>query len=144
PRGRSLRLQPAADEALAAPAAVSVGGVEDVDAGLERAIHQRPRLPLVVAHPEELRRRSDAAEVAAAERDPRDLQTRRPETPVLHRAPAYRISSVFGRWSSVVGRRSSVLGPDVRWPPPWPPRRRFLPRRRTRCGACSGSASALP
>ena len=42
--------------------------------GVERAIHQLERLRLVLAHAEERRRRSDAAEVAAAEAEARDLR----------------------------------------------------------------------
>src|SRR6516162_9914901 len=63
---------PAADPQLAAPAAVGVGGVEVGDAGLPGRVHHRACLVLGQSLAEELRRRADPAEVAAAERDRRN------------------------------------------------------------------------
>ena len=62
--------QPVADGALAAAAAVRVGGVEGRDPRVPRRVHERERLLGPLALPEELRRGPDAAEVAAAEDDP--------------------------------------------------------------------------
>ena len=87
-----LRLQPAPDERLAAAAAVGVGGVEQVDPGVARAVHQLERLRLVLAHPVERRRGSDAAEVAAAQAEPRDFQAGRSQPPVLHHDREYSVS----------------------------------------------------
>src|SRR5262249_13577582 len=81
---RSLLLQPAPDPCLAAAAAVGVGGIEHVDAGLERAVHQGERLFFGLAHPEERRRASDPAAIAPPERQPRYLQPGSSATPILH------------------------------------------------------------
>jgi hypothetical protein len=66
------RGDPAADRQLAAPAAVGVGGVEVGDAGLPGGVHQGQRLILGQSPAEELRRRADPAEVAAAKCDTGD------------------------------------------------------------------------
>jgi hypothetical protein len=68
-----FRAQPVADVRLATAAAVGVGGVERGDAGLPRRVHQRERLGAALTLPEECGRRADAAEVAAAEDETRDL-----------------------------------------------------------------------
>src|SRR6185503_19364260 len=65
PNGRPFRLEPPADVRFAAAAPVRIRGVEEVDPGVERAIHQVERLRFCLAHAEEGRRRADAAEVAA-------------------------------------------------------------------------------
>ena len=69
-----LLREPLADRRLAAAAAVGVGRVEDVDADLEGGVHDRERLVVALALAVELGRGADAAEVAAAERDARDLE----------------------------------------------------------------------
>lgn len=43
---RRLRAEPLADEALAAPASVRIGGVEGRDAAIPRRIHQEKRIVL--------------------------------------------------------------------------------------------------
>jgi len=70
-----FRVEPVADERLTASAAVGVSRVEHVDAGVPGAIHQGMCLRLGLPHPVERRRRSHAAEVAAAEDQPRDGDT---------------------------------------------------------------------
>jgi len=87
----TLRLQPPPDERFTAPAAVRVGGVEHVDAGLERPVHQLERLRLVLAHAVEGGRRSDAAEVAASEHEARYLQAGRSQAPVVHGVREYSV-----------------------------------------------------
>ena len=77
------RRDPGADRRLAAPAAVRVGGVEVADPELPGGVHQRERLVLGQALPEERRRRPDAAEVAAAERDAGHHDLRATEAPLL-------------------------------------------------------------
>src|SRR5262245_36623392 len=84
-----LRFQPAADVRLAASAAVRVGRVEHGDAEIDRAVHQLVRLRFVLAHAEEGRRRSDAAEVAAPEDQPRDCEIGGSQPPIVHRPRAY-------------------------------------------------------
>src|SRR5581483_2477410 len=61
---------PAPDPRLAAAAAVAVGRVEPRDARVPGAVHDPHRLVLRDALTEERGRGADAAEVAAAERDP--------------------------------------------------------------------------
>ena len=72
PDRRAFRLQPSANVAFAAAAAVGIGGVEEVDPAVDRTIHQIERLRLGLAHAEELGRRADAAEVPAAQAQARD------------------------------------------------------------------------
>ena len=105
---RRRRLSPAAipDAGFAAAAAVGVGGVEEIDAGIERAIHQRERLRLVLAHSEERRRRADAAEVAAAQPEPRHLQPGRSEAPVVHRVQRVHTTRTRG---NMAPRRSNAM-----------------------------------
>src|SRR5450830_1302780 len=86
---RSLRLQPAPDEGLAASAAIGVGGVEDIDSPVQRAVHQIARLRFVLAHAVEGRRGSDAAEIAASQREAGNLQPGGSEPFVVHRHRAY-------------------------------------------------------
>ena len=81
---RPLRREPVADPRLAAAAAVRVGRVERRDPGLPRGVHQRERLSSRLALPEERGRRADAAEVAAAEDEARDLDAAAAEGPGLH------------------------------------------------------------
>src|SRR5262249_16479511 len=69
---------------LAATPAVRVGGIEEVDALVPRAVHQLERLQFGFAHPEERGRRSDPTEVAAAQPEPRDFQACRSQPPVFH------------------------------------------------------------
>ncbi len=76
PRPDPARPDPAADRLLTAPAAVGVGRVEMDEAGFPGRVHQRERLILGQPLAEELRCRADAAEVAAAERDPCDGEPR--------------------------------------------------------------------
>jgi hypothetical protein len=76
--------EPAADHLLRATQAVGVGGVEQGDAPLARSVHQRERRRLVVAVPDQLGQRADAAEVAAPERDHRDLGTAATQPYVPH------------------------------------------------------------
>ena len=83
---RAALRQPAADGGLAPAAAIRVGRVEHVDADLEGGVHDRERLLVGLALPVELGRGSDAAEVAAAERDPRDLEPGGAEGAVIHGA----------------------------------------------------------
>ncbi len=66
-----LRPQPAADIRFAAPAAVRVGGIEKVHAGVSRVIEQGECLLFVLTHAEERRCRADPAEVAAAQTESR-------------------------------------------------------------------------
>src|SRR3954453_5515602 len=63
---------PAPDPRLASPAAVRIRGVEPTDAGVPGALHDRERLALRNPLAEELRGRTDAAEVAPPERDARE------------------------------------------------------------------------
>src|SRR5205085_6251242 len=86
----SLRLQPVADPRLAATAAVRVGGVERRDPGLPGGVHDRERFFTALAFAEERRRGSDAAEVAAAEDDPRDPDAGTAEVGSLHERDATR------------------------------------------------------
>src|SRR5207248_7145944 len=67
---RPARADPLADERLAAPAAVRVGGVEPRDARLPGRVHELERLLDRVALPEELGRGADAAEAATTEQHP--------------------------------------------------------------------------
>ena len=87
PHAGSLLLEPGADEGLAPAPAIGVGGVEEVDAGLEGAVHQRERVPLVLALAVELRRRTDAAEVPAAQPEAGDPEAGRSQSSILHAAP---------------------------------------------------------
>jgi hypothetical protein len=89
---RALRLQPAPDVGLAAPAAVGVGGVEQVDPRVDRAVQQLDGLRLVLAHAVEGRRGPDAAEVAAAQRETRNLEAGRSQPAVLHHGKGYSVS----------------------------------------------------
>src|SRR5437899_266734 len=66
PNRRPFCLHPSADVGFAAAAAVRIRGVEEVDPGVERAIHQIERLYLGLALAEELGRRANTSEVAAA------------------------------------------------------------------------------
>ncbi len=84
--GRAPLGEPLADRRLAAPAAVGVGGVEHVDAELEGGVHERERLLVALALAVELGGGSDAAEVAAAECDARDLKPGRAERAKVHGA----------------------------------------------------------
>ena len=61
---------------------VGVGGVEEVDAEVERLAHQRDRLRLAEAGAQ-----ADAAVAAAAEARDADLQARPAERGVVHRLP---------------------------------------------------------
>ena len=61
------------------------GRVERPDPELPGRVHDRERLVLGLAVPEELGRRADAAEVPAAEDDPRHPDPASPEPPLLHR-----------------------------------------------------------
>jgi hypothetical protein len=63
---RVLGLQPPPDEGLASPAAVGVGGVEEVDPDLERAVHDDEGLGLALALRKEAGVGSDAPEIPAA------------------------------------------------------------------------------
>ena len=103
PDRRSLRLQPSADVAFAAAAAVRVGGVEEIDAGIDRAIHQVERLRLGLAHAEKRRRRADAAEVAAAEPQARNLKAGRSQSSIVHGVEPNRCSM------------AAHGGPTMRW-----------------------------
>ena len=80
---------PAADRRLAAATAVGVGGVEVGEAELPGGVHQLERLILRQALAEEGRRRADAAEVAAAQRDPGNRETGEPEWPPGHKRLAH-------------------------------------------------------
>src|SRR5206468_6649670 len=70
PERSSLRGKPFAEDDLARPAAIGVGGVEPPQADQPRMIEQLERLLLTVAGTAQFRRRADSAEVAAAENDP--------------------------------------------------------------------------
>jgi len=85
PHCRAFRFQPAADVALAAAAAIGVGRIEKVDPGVDRAIHQVERLRLGFAHPEKGGRRTDTAEVAAAESQARHAKAGRSQPSIVHR-----------------------------------------------------------
>src|SRR5438128_923812 len=84
---RSLRLEPATDVRLAAAAAVRIGRVEDIDTGVQRAVHELERLRFVLAHPVEGGRGSDPAEVAASQDDARDFEAGRSQPPIIHHRP---------------------------------------------------------
>ena len=93
PRTVAGRADPLADRRLAAAAAVRVRRVEPADAVVPGRVHDREGLVLRLALAEELGRRADPAEVAAAEDDPRhaaslrwcrgglDLPRRQPRRP---------------------------------------------------------------
>ena len=104
---RALLREPLADPALAATAAVGVCRVERPDPELPARVHDPERLVVRDPLPEERRRRADAAEVAAAEDDPRDGDPAPPELPPLHRAILRRA----GAWIGRVGRRASTSTP---------------------------------
>ena len=91
--GGALRREPLADPRLAASAAVRVGGVERRDPEIPGRVHDPRRLLARDALPEERRRRADAAEVAAAEDDPRDRDAAPPELAPLHHAILSRVSA---------------------------------------------------
>ena len=95
---------PGADHPLAAAAAVGVGGVEVVDPLLPRGVHQRERLVLAQPLTEQLGRRADAAEVAAAERDARDRELGAPQA-LGARSEAWRSS-----WTSLSAPRLEQTG----------------------------------
>src|SRR3954468_11821279 len=80
--GRNLRLpaedgalnaKPLAEEGLARPAAIGVGGVEPPQPDAPGMIEQLQRLRVAIARAAQLRRRADPAEIAAAEEDPVDV-----------------------------------------------------------------------
>jgi hypothetical protein len=76
---------PLPDPALAASAAVGGRGVEERDPSSPGGVHERERLLLALALAEELRRRADPAEVAAAEPDAGDHEAGPAQLPVIHR-----------------------------------------------------------
>ena len=76
-RDQSAQHPPGDD--LARATRIHVGGVEERDAALERATHDRLRCPLV-EHPGSSRR---VAEAHHPERDPRDLQPARPQSQLI-------------------------------------------------------------
>jgi len=82
--GRALGIQPAADPRFAAAAAVGVRGIEEVDAGVVGAVHQRECLRFGFSCAEECRRRADAAEIAAAKAKTRYTKPGRSQPPILH------------------------------------------------------------
>src|SRR5207302_3533336 len=63
------RGDPRTDRGLRAAASVGVGRVDPAEAELPGRVHDRERLLLRLTLPEELRRRADPAEIAAAEDD---------------------------------------------------------------------------
>src|SRR6185312_429205 len=85
--------------ALALLPAVDVGGVEEVDPQLERAIHDRERLPLAGLGPE----------VHRPEAEPTDLQRRPTEPDVVH---APNLAASIGRGNGALGR-GNVRGPSA-------------------------------
>ena len=107
---RALAGQPAADRRLAAPTAVGVCRVEDVDAEVERGVHDPRRLVVVLALAEERGRRSDASEVATAEDDARDLDAGRAERDVVHQRAAGWSGARSASFASSSFRRSTSSG----------------------------------
>ena len=83
---RAFRREPLADEGLAAPAAVGVGGVVRRDAAVPRRVEQPERVRLRGSLAEERRRRADPAEVATAEDDPRDRGAAAAQESLVHPA----------------------------------------------------------
>src|SRR5207244_8456317 len=77
-------LEPGPDDRLGDAAAVAVGGVEIVDAGVPGVVHQGEGRCLVLSLPEQLRRRADAAESPAAQPEDRDSHPGPPKEAVLH------------------------------------------------------------
>jgi hypothetical protein len=75
---------PRPDRSLAAAAAVRVGSVERRQAELPGGVHDQKRFLLALALAEELRRGADAAEVATAEDEARDLHAAPPELAAFH------------------------------------------------------------
>src|SRR6202043_645402 len=65
-------------------AAIAVGGIEIIDAGIPGAVHYGEGCPLVLSLPEQLRRRADAAKSPAAQPQDRDPHPGPPEQPVVH------------------------------------------------------------
>src|SRR5439155_16956121 len=132
--GRQLRpvtaaRHPVADHRLAATAAVRIGRVEHRDAERPRGVHDPERLLLALAPAEELRRRADAAEVAAAEDDARDLDFGPAEATTLH----WRDSRSAG-FSDACARRAGAYPTRL-------PRRRSNPSPRRAAPARASSAS---
>ena len=82
--GCPVSRDPAAEPRLAAPAAVGVGRVVRRDPGRPGGVEDRVRLLLALALAEERGRRADAAEVAAAEDDARDVDAAAAERAPLH------------------------------------------------------------
>ena len=93
---RPFPLEPLSDEGLAPAAAIGIGGVEEIDAGIRRAVHQLECLRLVLAPPVEFGRRSHAAEIPASQAKTRNLQAGRAQPPIVHirssKSLEYRVS----------------------------------------------------
>src|SRR6266705_933185 len=83
-RPRPFGFEPLSDAGLAPAAAIGIGRVEAIDAGVRRAVHQLERLRLVLAKAIEFARRSHAAEIAAPQAKTRNLQASRDQPPIVH------------------------------------------------------------
>src|SRR5207244_12967869 len=81
-------LEPGPDDRLGDPAAVAVGGVELVDAGVAGTVHEGEGRHLVLSLPELLRRRADAAESPAAQPEDRASHPRPPTQAAHHHSLA--------------------------------------------------------
>src|SRR5581483_8463073 len=119
-RGEDRVLPPLAEglpeDLLRLAPAVAVGGVEEVDPGVERARDELVRL-LLVDREVETDRGLAAPERHGAEREPRDEETGVPEPAVLHASPSARgiLARVSGRSAEAdhalaKGERVPVLG----------------------------------
>src|SRR6185437_11354670 len=87
-------LQPAAEDLLALAARIDVGGVEEVDPGLDR-LAQDGQARVLVQRPV-----GHAAEAHAAEAEPRDLRSRRSHAHVFHRVSSFLIVRASRRAAS--------------------------------------------
>src|SRR5262245_20595798 len=89
----AFALEPLADVRFAAPAAVGIGGVEEVDAQLPGHVHQRESLFLGLALAEEGGRAAHAAEVATAQAHGGDFEARPSQAFVMHSCALYKLSN---------------------------------------------------
>ena len=71
--GRVMRLEPFAEDAFTRTATVSVRGVEPPESDAARMVEKLQRLLFAVSAAAQVRRRTDAAEIAAAEDNPVEI-----------------------------------------------------------------------
>ena len=79
--------EPGADDPLRFSTAVAVGSVEIVDPCIDRTVHQRKGGRAILTLAEQLGRRADTPEAAAAEAEDGYAHAGSPEISVLHPSP---------------------------------------------------------